>query len=239
MAHAHSFSALRVRLLFGLAALVALVGVLAGAWQLSKSRTVQAFGRLVARVETSRPVVALTFDDGPRGHAPVLDVLGRHGVPATFFVCGSGMEQPAEMALARRMVAEGHELGNHSYSHRRMVLKTPGWVAREVEATDRLIRQAGHAGPITFRPPYGKKLLVLPFYLAQTGRTTVMWDVEGELAATPEGILAVVKRETRPGSIILLHGARQATQAAVEPIVKWLASEKYRLVTVSELLSAR
>lgn len=226
-----------------LVAVLVVVGVLSGTWHLIKARTIQVFGRLVARVETAQPLIALTFDDGPRGHDVVLDVLGAERVPATFFVCGAGMAQPAQMALARRMVAEGHELGNHSFSHQRMVLKSPAWIAEEVESTDRLIRQAGHTGPIHFRPPYGKKFLGLPYYLSQTGRTTIMWDVEPEsyphITHQPTRIVEHVLAETRPGSIILLHGAYPATQRAVAPLVAALKAKGFKFVRVSELLAAK
>lgn len=234
-------SAHRRRLAIALVTLVALVGLGNVTWRFINSRTAQLVGTLVARVETAQPVIALTFDDGPREHGPVLKVLAAQQVPATFFVCGQFMESPVGMALARQMVVEGHELGNHSYSHQRMILKTPGWVAGEIASTDRLIRSAGHRGAIHFRPPYGKKFLVLPFYLAQHGRTTIMWDVEPEtylsVAYSPRRIIDHVVERTRPGSIILLHGAYPATQVAVGPLVTALKAKGFRFVTVSQLLA--
>src|SRR5262245_16641673 len=104
---------------------VAVLVVTAAAYQISKSRTFQFFGAIVSRVNTRQKVVALTFDDGPTPGATeeVLSILNEAGVKATFFVIGSELEQNLEEG--RKIVAAGHELGNHTYSHKRMVLKTP------------------------------------------------------------------------------------------------------------------
>jgi peptidoglycan/xylan/chitin deacetylase (PgdA/CDA1 family) len=228
-------------LAIGLAAIV----ILAGLRELARSRTVQVFGRLVARVETSKPVVALTFDDGPtRGPLEnVIEVLGARGVRATFFVTGA--ELAAAPDAGRRLVAAGHELGNHTYSHERMVLETPGFVRQEIARTDALIRASGHAGEVYFRPPFGYKLVVLPWVLGRTGRTTVTWDVEPdsnpEVAASSAAIVSHVVERARPGSIILLHvwyPSRRTSLEAVAGIIDALHRQGYRFVTIGELLRA-
>lgn len=105
--------------------------------------------------------------------------------------------------------AAGHELGNHSYSHVRMLLVTTSFAQQEVEKTDRLIRATAYNGEITFRPPYNKKLLALPYYLSQTGRKTITWDVEPDskpkIASDSSSIINETRARVRPGSIILLH----------------------------------
>lgn len=213
-------------------------------WRASKSPAFQFFGEIVPRVETRERVVALTFDDGPTpaGTEAVLRVLEESGVRATFFLTGGELER--NMDEGRRIASAGHELGNHSYSHRRMVLVTPAFVRDEVERTDRLIREAGYGGEIHFRPPFGRKLFVLPYYLARAGRKTVTWDVEPE--SDPEAgsdagrIVEHVRRRARPGSIILLHvmyPSRSESLKAVRGIAEALSADGYRFVTVSELLS--
>jgi peptidoglycan/xylan/chitin deacetylase (PgdA/CDA1 family) len=151
----------------GVVVALLLLVLLAGTWRLHKSRTYQLFGELVRRVETPDSLVAITFDDGPTpGFTDeVLEILGRTGTPATFFVVGSSVEENPDQAAA--LVAAGHELGNHSYSHRTLVLKGPSSVRSEVVRTDSLIRAAGYTGEIHFRPPYGKKLFVLPWVLSR------------------------------------------------------------------------
>ncbi|MFC0106418.1 polysaccharide deacetylase family protein [Kibdelosporangium aridum] len=215
-----------------------------GLQALTSARTWQFFGGLTARVDTTQKVVALTFDDGPvpAGTQPLLDELARAQVPATFYLIGQDMEKHPE--LARSIVAAGHELGNHTYSHERMVLVTPGFVAEEVERTDKLIRDAGFQGEITFRPPNGKKLLALPYYLDEHNRKTIMWDVEPntypDVDASAERIVDFTVEHVRPGSIILLHGmyaGREQTRRAVGPILDRLKADGYRFVTVGELLT--
>ncbi|MFD3592671.1 polysaccharide deacetylase family protein [Nocardia sp. NPDC058640] len=203
------------------------------------SRTYQLQGRLVDRVATEEKVVALTFDDGPTERTPeVLRMLDELKVPATFYLIGESLAAHPEYGAA--IAAAGHEIGNHSYTHRRMVLISGDTVREEIERTDTEIRRTGFAGPITFRPPYGKKLWALPHYLAEHDRTTVTWDVEPDSAggASRETIVGDALAQTRPGSIILLH-VMQGTEsaAAVPDIVNGLRAQGYRFVTVSDLLA--
>jgi peptidoglycan/xylan/chitin deacetylase (PgdA/CDA1 family) len=214
------------------------------AWKLSNARTVQLLGGIVPRVETAEPVVALTFDDGPSSDhtGEVLAILREHDVKATFFLIGRKMEEnPGE---TRRIVAEGHEVGNHSLTHPRMILKPLSFIRQEIEATDALIRAAGYDRRVHFRSPFGKKLLVLPYYLWRTGRLNIFWDVapEGyqEVRADPERIVEHVLAETKPGSIILLHvmpRSRRTSREALPGIIQGLKDRGYRFVTVSELMA--
>jgi len=224
--------------------LVTVLLVFVSAWRVSKSRQFQILGDTVARVETSKPVVALTFDDGPtpKFTEEILEILRREGMRATFFVTGQAVEE--NLPEAQHLVAEGHELGNHSYSHTRMVFRSYAFVREEVERTDELIRAAGYEGDVHFRPPYCKRLLVLPYYLRVTGRTTILMDVEPEsypeIAVDAERIVSHVLAEARPGSIILLHvmnESRAETRQAVPLIIEGLRNKGYRFVTVSELLA--
>ena len=209
------------------------------------ARTFQAFGSLVAHVQTRSPFVALTFDDGPSRESlkHLLPMLAAHGAHATFFVEGRVLER--DLSLGRELIAAGHELGNHSYSHTRMVLKSQAFIAREVERTDAAILAAGQRNPIFFRPPFGKKLLGLPWYLAAHGRTTIMWDIEPDSRADlSEGASRLIEadaRRARPGSIILLHvmqPSRSASLSAVPSILSSLGARGYRFVTVSELIAS-
>jgi len=218
--------------------------VFVSAWQLSKSRDWQILGRLVTRVETRDRVVALTFDDGPRPGftEEVLGILRDKGGKATFFVTGQALEE--NMAQAQLIVEQGHELGNHSYSHQRMIARSYSFVRQEIERTEQLIRAAGYEWPVHFRPPYGKRFIVLPYYLSVTGRTTVFMDVEpesyGEIAASAERIKEHVLDNVRPGSIVLLHvmyESRAESMRALPGIIEGLQGRGYRLVTVSELLA--
>ena len=165
--------------------LVAVAAVSAASYWLMSSRTLQLAGELVSRVPASERAVALTFDDGPDpAHVDaVLADLERFDARATFFVVGAAAED--HPAALRKLVAAGQEIGNHSYSHPRLVGVSPGRVAEEVERTDGVIRAAGYDGPILFRPPYCKKLVSAPYYLWRHGRTSVTWDLEPDSDGLP------------------------------------------------------
>lgn len=222
-----------------LLSIVVAFGTLIGGWRLSGSRSTQLFGELVTGVQVSDSVVALTFDDGPVAFYTdsVLALLRQEDVRATFFVTGQGVSRHPD--LARRILLEGHELGNHSYSHQRMVLMSPEKVRQEVEFTDSLIRAAGATGSIHFRPPYGTRLLVLPWYLWRTDRTTVLWSLEPDSRfSSHTDMVRHVLDNVQPGSIILLHveiPSRVEGRMALPILIRELKQQGYRFATVSEL----
>lgn len=172
----------------------------------------------------------------------MLDTLRERDVVATFFIVGTeGAQTPG---VLEAMVADGHELGNHSWTHKRMTWVGVRGAAEEIEPTDEVIRAAGQEGPIHFRPPYGKKLFGVPLFLSRQDRKTIMWDIEPEsypeIASDPELIVEHVMERIEPGSIIILHpmypmsGAR--TRTALPDLIDRILAEGYSFVTVSELL---
>ncbi|MFD2382231.1 polysaccharide deacetylase family protein [Paenibacillus xanthanilyticus] len=219
---------------------LALIGY--GLIKLSGSREFQLYGGIVNHVETPEKAVALTFDDGPTGRTEeILAILNEADVKATFFLTGSEMEASPE--ATKRLIEAGHEIGNHSYSHTRMMFKSPSFVKEEIEQTDAIIRSYGYEGPIPFRPPYGKKLLVLPHYLKEHDRKTILWDVEpdsiGEIAGDAQRMIDHTIQHAKPGSIILLHvmyESRTPSMQAVKGIIDGLQAKGYAFKTVSDLM---
>lgn len=216
------------------------LGVAITLFQISKSRTFQFFGEIYPRVETSNKVVALTFDDGPtKAHTEeILQILREENVKATFYLMGAEMEtSPGEAA---KIVADGHEIGNHTFHHERMWLVTPDFVKNEIEKSDELIRKAGYQGEITFRPPFGKKLFALPWYLSKHNRKTITWDVEPDsFFQKSEDMVKYSLENTKNGSIILLHvmyDSRVESMKAVRPIIKGLREKGFEFKKVSELI---
>lgn len=214
-----------------------------GLFEISRIPQFQLFGDLVYRVNTEEKVVALTFDDGPKPGSTqtVLEILNLENVRGTFYLNGAPMRNnPAETKL---IIDGGHEIGNHAYSHRRMVFMSYDEVAREVTDTSKIIREMGYKGEISFRPPYGKSLFVLPYYLQQNNITTVTWDVESETFRegedTPEKIVQRTLDQVKPGSIILMHlmYGDGSTLEALPTIIKKLKAQGYRFATVGELRS--
>ncbi|WP_107659680.1 polysaccharide deacetylase family protein [Nocardia suismassiliense] len=231
---------MRKWLIGGALVLVVVLAAAVGGYYLMNSRTYQLAGRLVDRVDTTDKVVALTLDDGPTDKAPeVLKTLADNQVTATFYL--NGRDLAAHPAHGRAIAEAGHEIGNHTYNHRRMVLVSAGTVRDEVERTDAEIAKTGYQGPITFRPPNGKKLWALPKYLSDHDRTTVTWDVEPDSGGKPSAdkLVADTVAQVRPGSIILLHVMHEYAApalAAIPRIVAELRAAGYTFVTVSDLL---
>jgi peptidoglycan-N-acetylglucosamine deacetylase len=215
-------------------------------FEISSSRTYQFFGGLTDRVVTEQKVVALTFDDAPTEYSSdVLETLSNTQTKATFYMVGEAIEQYPEEAKA--IAKAGMELGNHSYSHQRFYFKSQSFIDKEIQTTNKLIRDSGYKGEITFRPPNGKKLIGLPYYLNQKGIKTIMWDVEPDTYVNPtlteEERTAFIVRNTldntKPGSIILLHPFCKdcaSDRNAIPQIIEELRDDGYEFVTVSELL---
>jgi peptidoglycan/xylan/chitin deacetylase (PgdA/CDA1 family) len=238
---------MKFRFIPALALVVALIFILSyGLFQISRSRQFQFFGGIINRVNTNEKIVALTFDDGPSEYSDqVVNLLQGKGVKATFYVTGYNLEQyPNE---ARDMVADGHELGNHSYSHQRFLLKSQSFIKTEIERTNQLIRSIGHRGEITFRPPNGKKLFLLPWYLKQNNIKTITWDVDPDTylpdSVGQEDKIKFIRDytigHTKPGSIILIHPFCESCgydRQALGGIIDNLQADGYKFVTVSELL---
>lgn len=226
-------------------AIVFLISVLYITYDMMNSRTFQVFGEIVPRVETTQKAVALTFDDGPNHKADqVIKLLEEEEVRATFFLIGKEMEKYPEETV--KLVQAGHQIGNHTYSHQRMVLKTPGFVQSEIERTDTLIHEAGYEGNILFRPPFGKKLVVLPYYLSHANRQSITWDIEPdtypEIASSPERMIQYVVQKAKPGSIILLHiwhYTDEEAETVLKGVVSGLRAKGYTFQTVSELLQLK
>lgn len=199
--------------------------------------------RTLVSGDPQSPAVCLTFDDGPGDSTPlILDTLKRLGVRATFFLLGENVERHPE--LARRIVEEGHEIGNHSFSHPYFCWKMPGRILWEVRRAQEVIEAATGRRPTLFRPPYGIRWFGLSSILARLRLSAVMWSVSSVDWRFPAPrIVQRVIRKTRAGSIVLLHdgvpckegGDRRATVEALEEIIQTLA-KRYRFVTASEMI---
>ncbi|MEG4213235.1 polysaccharide deacetylase family protein [Microcoleus sp. S13_B4] len=197
----------------------------------------------INRADTEVKVVALTYDDGP--YPPytnqLLDILDRYQVKATFFEIGRNIEKHPE--IVKMIIAKGDELANHSYSHKDMMFKPRQFLLSEIEKTDKLLQEVGvKQDSISFRPPWGRRFVVLSYLVSQMHKKLIMWDVDShdyEETLTAEDIANRVIHNVRSGSIVVMHdggGDRSKTVAATEMIVKDLQSKGYEFKTVSELL---
>ena len=212
--------------------------LLLGTYKLMNSRTYQLFGGLTEQIETNQKLVALTFDDGPtKNVSQILPLLDKYNAKATFFLIGEEIEKHPEEA--KKIVDAGHQIGNHTYSHNRMVFKTPSYIKEEIQKTDQLIQKAGFKGEIDFRPPNGKKLVGLPYYLNKYNRDTITWNIEPDSYYTnASDKVNYVTENIKPGSIILMHPMYDDTDnelQAIEGVLQTLSNEGYQFVTVNKL----
>jgi peptidoglycan/xylan/chitin deacetylase (PgdA/CDA1 family) len=186
-------------------------------------------------------VVALTFDDGPSSHTPaVLDILRRENVRATFFMLGQQVGGYA--SLVQRMMAEGHELANHTWSHPN-VSGGGSLASQQVSNTNAAIQRVGGFRPCHFRAPYGAIGGGLISLVRGLGMTTVQWDVDTNDWQLPgaDAIYSRIVNGVRNGSIVLMHdggGPRGQTVAALPRAIQTLKARGYRFVTVAELTGA-
>lgn len=188
--------------------------------------------------------VALTFDDGPDPeHTPrVLDILAAHGARATFFLIGQRAARTG--ALVRRIAAAGHDLGNHTWSHRSLWLAGPRETARQVSQGHEAISQAAGAPPRFFRPPWGMTNLALFPVLRGLETPCVFWtaQTEGRRPAAPALQVERARRRVRAGTIVDLHdadgvaGAGSRLVEALPAMIGMLAAKGYSLVPLSDLL---
>ncbi len=190
----------------------------------------------------SRHVVALTFDDGPSTYTPaVLDLLKREGIHATFFLIG---EQVAGYAsFAKRALAEGHMLGDHTWNHAN-VSGGGGFASGEITSAANAIQKATGFRPCLFRAPGGAVSSSLIGLAHGLGFTTVQWDVDPQDWSLPGSgaIYSRIVSATHNGSIVLMHdggGPRSQTLAALPGIIHTLKARGYGFVTVDQLTGAR
>ncbi len=201
----------------------------------------QLIGEAFFKVNTSKKLVALTFDDGPSlpFTAEILDILKKHNVKATFFVLGGNAEKYPE--LLKRMYKEGHEIGNHSWSHERLVFKTPKFIKDEIESTDKIIRASGYDGPIHFRAPYGNKLIILPWILKSMNRPHILFDLIAKDWEFPTAQVMTqrVIDGLHPGAIILFHdggGDKSNVVQALDLVIIGIKQRGYELLKINDLI---
>lgn len=140
----------------------------------------------------------------------------------------------------RRILAAGHEVANHSWSHRRMIGGSSGWYDSEIARTAALLRRLGARGPLLFRPPFGKKLVGLPLAVRRQGHRMIMWDVAEPDTAGPRAYAAHIIERARSGSIILMHimhWSNGVAREALPLVIHGLRRRGFRIVTVGELLA--
>jgi peptidoglycan/xylan/chitin deacetylase (PgdA/CDA1 family) len=186
------------------------------------------------------PYIAMTYDDGPHGvQTPrLLDMLKQRRLKATFFVVGKCVAEYPE--IARRIVAEGHEIANHSWSHPTLSSMTEASVRDQLERTHQVLKQATGIETRLFRPPYGAFTQRQRNWAhAVYGYRTIMWDVDtlDWKHRSPARTEAIALQQTKSGSIILAHDIHKTTVDAMPTLLDGLVARGFKFVTVSELIA--
>ena len=186
------------------------------------------------------PYIAMTFDDGPSATLTpkLLDILKERHMHVTFFVLGEMVKPHPE--ILKRAVAEGHEIGDHSWSHPNLAKMSDEAVRSELERTKDVIADAIGQAPTLMRPPYGSLTTAQRKWVHETlGFQIILWDVDPDDWKRP-GPAIVEKRildGTRNGSIILSHDIHPGTIEAMPSTFDTLLAKGFKFVTVSELIA--
>ncbi|GAA4578283.1 hypothetical protein GCM10023194_00780 [Planotetraspora phitsanulokensis] len=183
--------------------------------------------------------VALTFDDGPGDRTDaVLDTLAAHRARATFFMLGQ-MVTDETRGFVRRMVSEGHELGNHSWDHPSLVGLSPEALRRELQRTQDVVQQVAGVRMRLMRPPYGSTDKRVEDATREEGLAQILWDLD-TLDWRDRNAALVAKRsgEAKPGDIVLMHDIHPTTVEALPRLLDELDRKHFTYVTVSELIGS-
>ena len=199
-------------------------------------------GVTISRVSVGQPFVAMTFDDGPhpRNTPRLLDMLRERNIKATFYVIGRNVD--LYPALTRRIVAEGHEIGNHTYTHGNLTKMSDEKVRGELNRCRESIAKATGVQPRTMRPPYGALLQRQRSWIhGEYGYPTILWSVDPRdwQRPGPSVVTSRILSGTTPGAIILAHDLHAPTVDAMPSTLDGLLRKGYKCVTVSQRLAMK
>jgi len=195
----------------------------------------------VVRGDPSTGIVALTFDAGTEGGgaaAEVLEILRDRGLHVTFFLSGHWVDHNPE--LAQQIVADGHEVANHSYDHPDLTHLSDAQIVWELDYTDQVVSDytSTHTRPY-FRAPYGARNNRVLNVAAATGFRSIYWSLDSGdwlQRATPGGVADRILRFAQPGDIVVEHVGSDATAGALPVVVDDFAERGLKVGTVSEVL---
>lgn len=200
------------------------------------SQNLPSMAGVYSMIQTNQKVIALTFDDGPdpKFTEAILDILKHKQIKATFFVLGENASQ--NPTLLRRMITEGHEIGNHGYTHDYNQRK----LTEEIKQTDQSVFVATGTHTYFYRPPGGFVTKSQIDVINNQGYVVTLWSVDSRDWRKPgvKQIVSNVVQKVFPGAIVLLHdggGFNSQTVLALDQVIDKLIAEGYRFVTLSEL----
>lgn len=211
--------------------------------------TGQWYGRTFTGVAPGTKQLALTYDDGPNDPHTLrlLEVLAKHNVPATFFLVGRYVRHRPD--IARNIVQAGHVIGNHTFTHPLLTLKSAAEIRQELSDCRSALQDAVGQHSNLFRPPFGGRRPAVLRVARELGLEPIMWNVTGHDWTAPPAaeIEKKVSRQIRGGDVILLHdgghiqmGAdRSQTVLATDHLISRYQSEGYEFVTILQMLEQK
>jgi len=193
-----------------------------------------------SQVNITQQVVAMTFDDGPHPSLTpkLLDILKQRNIKCTFFVIGRSAKTYPQ--IIRRMIAEGHEVANHTWTHASLTSRSDAQIRSELQQSEDALFAAANYRPHLIRPPYGAiNTRIKNFMFSEFGYSTIMWSVDPQDWRRP-GVSVVTSRlvnGAHPGAIMLAHDIHPPTIEAMPAVFDQLLAKGYQFVTVSQLMN--
>jgi len=195
-------------------------------------------GKWFYKKHTNQKEIALTFDDGLDAvfTPKIIKILNEYNIKATFFLLGINIDRNPE--IVEELIKQKHEIGNHSYSHKTLIFKSPRYIQNEIEKTDLLLAEFGLEKTQIFRPPFGRYFISLLFVLWKMKKKMVLWNIGPKdfKAKNSKEIISKIEKMIIPGSIIVLHEkSGEKTLEALKILIPKLLKENYEFKKISDL----
>lgn len=191
----------------------------------------------IGNIDPSKPIVALSFDDGPSTNTTsILETLAKYGAHATFFMVGENIDMYPD--LVKAVYESGNEIGNHTINHANLKTLSASEIRKEVEGNqDKLNKTLGTDLKFIVRPPYGN---VNDTVKSTVEHPLIIWSVDtlDWKSKDAQKVFEEVKKSTKNGSIILMHDLYKSTAEAAKLVVPWLVEQGYQVCSVSEMYAA-
>jgi len=188
---------------------------------------------------TENKEIAITFDDGPNAFITpkLLQLLDNENVKACFFVIGKNIA--GNEKIVKKIAAEGHLIGNHSFSHHTLIdLFSSEKIAAEIEHTNLEIKKLIRKEPVFFRPPYGVTNPLIKKAIQMTEMVPVGWSLRSlDTVNSADKVLQKLKRNTKPGSVVLFHDTNEKILEIIIEYLHWLKVNEYKIVSLDKLFS--
>jgi peptidoglycan-N-acetylglucosamine deacetylase len=209
--------------------------------------TGQWYGKTFIGLQPGSPQIALTYDDGPNDPHTLrlLEILAKHGAPATFFLIGHYARQRPQ--IAREIIQAGHAVGNHTFTHPLLTFKSQTEIRQQLSQCRAALQDAIGQHSNLFRPPFGGRRPAVLRVARSLGLEPIMWNVTGyDWNAPPAAVIErKVAKQIRGGDVILLHdgghkqmGAdRSQTVIATDHLIARYKAEGYEFVTIPQMMA--